>query len=286
MRARLALVLSTVLLAGCGSSGSGAGGAESGSDAPSASTTVTPTGTSTGTPSGVPAPPSSATSSTPVSLVDRCGDIAAGTRRVALTVAGQRLSAAERGTGSTVAVLLHQTNGDGLCGWTTGAKLFADKGIRTLSIDLCGYGESTCTLSPAQQVRGAVDWARSHGATRVGVVGASMGGSIALGTARTSGTDVTVDLSGPTNRSDVPDAKTAARGLRTPLLVAASKDDTDTDAATLQAATATASGPHRFVATPSGHGWDLVTSYRAGADHPTPLLATIVSWLGGNYAGG
>ncbi|WP_265444110.1 alpha/beta hydrolase family protein [Flexivirga meconopsidis] len=272
MRARLALALSTVLLAGCGSSGSsGAGASSDGSPALRSELASSPT---------------SATSSGPVSLVDRCGSVAAGARRVSVGVAGQRLSAAERGTGAAVAVLLHQTNGDGLCGWTSGAKLFADKGIRTLSLDLCGYGESTCTLTPTQQVRGAVAWAKARGATRVGVVGASMGGSIALGTARTSGADVTVDLSGPTNWSDVPEAKVAAKGLSTPLLVAASKDDTDTDAAGLRAATATASGPHRFVSTPTGHGWDLVSTFAGGADRPTPLFATIVSWLRGDYVGG
>ena len=42
------------------------------------------------------------------------------------------------GSGSTAAVLLHQTDGNGLCGMLFYASYLADHGIRSVAIDLCG----------------------------------------------------------------------------------------------------------------------------------------------------
>ena len=116
-----------------------------------------------------------------------------------------RVPAVTAGSGSTVAVLLHQTDGNGLCGWLAyAADLVAQPGVQVLAIDLCGYGEAKCRgdRRGTRQVD-AVDVAvrEAHtrlGATRVVVVGASMGGSVALMTAATNpDVDAAVDLSGP-----------------------------------------------------------------------------------------
>ncbi len=193
-----------------------------------------------------------------------------------------RLPAAAVGAGSTVLVTLHQTDGFGGCGWLPAGRLIAAKGLRVVVFDMCGYGRAECTgvVPPATQVAAAVTWARVHGARRVVLAGASMGGSIALGTAAGAKVDAIADLSGPISWDQVPDAPVAARTLRIPLLGAASADDTDSDAAALQRAVLSSPGRHRYIAAPSGHGWDmLATTGTSGKTTPTTLLGTVVQWI-------
>ena len=119
-----------------------------------------------------------------------------------------RIPAVRLGRGRVVVVLLHQTDGNGLCGWLPFMPAAADAGLTVLAIDLCRYGESDCravadgTFTDADQtdpVAVAVDYARTElHAERVVVAGASMGGSVALMSAATlPGIDAAVDLSGP-----------------------------------------------------------------------------------------
>ena len=129
--------------------------------------------------------------------------------RVLGDVAVGKIPAVTAGTGSTVVVLLHQTDGGGLCGWLEFATTLADDPtLAVLAIDLCRYGESRClavengTFRDADQVDPvelAVRFARaSMRAERVVVMGASMGGSVALMAAATvPGIDSAIDLSGP-----------------------------------------------------------------------------------------
>ena len=75
-----------------------------------------------------------------------------------------------------------------------------EPGRPRVAVDDCGYGASRCTEQLAGDTRAMValagDWARSQGATRVAVVGPSMGGARALGVGQAAGADVVVDLSG------------------------------------------------------------------------------------------
>ncbi|GGB20488.1 hypothetical protein GCM10011492_08010 [Flexivirga endophytica] len=203
-----------------------------------------------------------------------------------LAVAGAKLPAATLGTGADVAVLLHQTDGDGACGWFPVAGMIASQGVRVLAFDLCGYGATTCTstTSPALQVRAAVRWARSHGARHVTVVGASMGGSVALGTAAKTAPDAVVDLSGPMTWEGVTGSTAAARALRVPLLGAVADGDPSTDSAALRRAVLSSPAKHRFVTAPDGHGIEMLASYKNGKDVPTPLLRTVVRWIKGDYS--
>ena len=98
-----------------------------------------------------------------------------------------RIPAVRLGRGRVVVVLLHQTDGNGLCGWLPFMPAAADAGLAVLAIDLCRYGESDCravsqeTFTDADQtdpVAVAVDYARTElHAERVVVAGASMGGA-------------------------------------------------------------------------------------------------------------
>ena len=126
-------------------------------------------------------------------------------------------------------ILLHQTSPTGYCGWVTYADWAAEQGVRVVLVDLCGWGSAVCseelTSDPEAQVRLMVDWAREQGAAHVAVVGASMGGAIALGVADPAGADAVVDLSGPETWQDVPGAEEAAAGTEIPLLVVTASGD-------------------------------------------------------------
>ena len=55
-----------------------------------------------------------------------------------------RIPAVTLGRGRVVAVLLHQTDRNGLCGWLPFMPVAARAGLQVLAIDLCRYGESRC----------------------------------------------------------------------------------------------------------------------------------------------
>lgn len=202
-----------------------------------------------------------------------------------------QLAAAQLGSGPEVAVLLHQTDGDGLCGWLPYARFLATQGVRALMVDQCDYGESVCSdqvrRDPPAMLGAAVRWARNHGARRVTVVGASMGGSVALGTGQAAGADAIVDLSGPPYWYGTPGSVSAARRVRVPLLVAVNKGtDPDSFAPLRRAVHVAPSRVKRFLAAPPGHGWSLLTEPDTGAtstlqDRPTALGRLVLAWIRG-----
>ncbi len=139
------------------------------------------------------------------------------------------MPAARLGEGRTALVLLPQTDGNGLCGWLPFMPVAAAAGYATLAIDLCQYG-AQCravdegTFTDADQtdpVEVAVRYAREElGARRVVVMGASMGGSVALMSAvAVRGLAAVVDLSGPLDWPGVEVAR-GGRAVPVPALVA------------------------------------------------------------------
>jgi pimeloyl-ACP methyl ester carboxylesterase len=137
------------------------------------------------------------------------------------------------GTGSTVAVLLHQTDQVALCGWWPYTNwLTAEADVQALMFDLCGFGDGACPDGPFAadqigQVELAVAHARDQGATRIVIVGASMGGSIALDAAVAVRADAVVDLSGPVTWREL-SAERIAPELTLPTLIAVSRTITTT----------------------------------------------------------
>ncbi len=204
-----------------------------------------------------------------------------------LRSAGRVLPGVTIGAGRTVVVLVHQTDGGAFCGWLSfAARIAAVPGQVAVAVDLCGYGQAVCPQGSTavgrqvEQVRLAIDEAvRRFHPRRVVLVGASMGGSLAVLTAaRDHRLDAVVDLSGPDGwgGSVVHDR---AAGVRAPLLVAMA-DDEGADAVTFARATADAAGPgSRFVGAESGHGYVLLE----GADgRPTPLSEQVLAWIAGH----
>jgi pimeloyl-ACP methyl ester carboxylesterase len=156
-----------------------------------------------------------------------------------------RIVAHRWGAGRTAVVLVHQYGAD-LCQWAPYATRLASLGFRAFALDLRGYGRSQHRPFPAglrftADIATVVKEARREGATRVFVVGASLGANAAVVAAANIRPPITgmVSLSAPgTFRLD---AVAAARHLQVPALYVASEVDEGgiyaTDAKTMFAAT-------------------------------------------------
>jgi dienelactone hydrolase len=236
-----------------------------------------------------PTRPSVAPSPTPTSIEERCHIPVEGDLAEFAAPGGSVVTGAVIGEGADVAVLLHQTSAAGFCGFAPYAAWLADHGVRAVLVDLCGWGKARCKGAFAAdleaQVRFPVEWARAHGARRVTVVGASMGGALALGFGQQAGADAVVDLSGPAVWTGTPTAGDAAKATTVPLLVAVAPGDREMDPAALRAAVAASPAtPKRFIATDGGHGWNMLAD-GVGADAPwLPLATTVLEWVRGSYS--
>jgi len=202
-----------------------------------------------------------------------------------------RLAAGEVGSGSVAVVLLHQTGRAAMCGWAPYAGWLATQGVRVLALDFCGYGQSTCqsasfAADPVAQVKVAVEKLRASGATRITVVGASMGGTIAVAAAAPVGADAVVDLSGPV-RWPPYDTNAVLPTLTMPTLLAVNESDDAQAHAVMQAGTTQVPATHKlFVSAPAGHGWDLVMSRTDPSAPPTALGRLVADWIAGRYPAG
>ncbi|TNM37298.1 alpha/beta hydrolase [Nocardioides albidus] len=288
MRSRIGAVMGLLALtgglalAGCGNDEQDHGGRTGATGTASATTTTTES----------TAPPSQAPWQTLDGPLRRCGPqpadgATAGFRPTTLKDPEVgRIVAVTAGTGPTVAVLLHQTDGNGLCGWLPyAADLVSEPGVQVLAIDLCRYGESACRgdrTGPHQvdAVSVAVREARARlGATRVVVVGASMGGSVALmAAATTDGIDAAVDLSGPLDWDGLAEVVDGGRALRVPVLVAVADDEGDDEVAGSRAIVDQAPEGSRFEPAATGHGYVLVEDRDA---EPTSLGRVVMDWIRG-----
>lgn len=199
------------------------------------------------------------------------------------------LPAVEVGHGSTFAVLLHQTDGDGLCGfWPFADWLASEHGVHALLFDLCGYGRSRCpdtTFSEDQQaqVALAVQWVRAHGGRRVVLVGASMGGAVALSASVQTRVEAVVDLSGPPTWPGA-EARKVVRKITVPVLIAASPGDRYANYDELRAAfDRITARPKRFIKGSGAHGWDLLSRYTSPSTHTRwlPLARIVAAWITG-----
>jgi pimeloyl-ACP methyl ester carboxylesterase len=264
-----ALALASLLLAaaGCGS----------GSRAPDAATTTTAPDTTLAT-----APPQPS---------ERCGDPAAKARAFWLDApGGARLQAAAVGAGPDVAVFVHESGAQGLCGfWPYAEWLARTRHIRAVLFDQCGYGESSCPggrdedgKAWAQATAAAVAWARDHGARHVTLIGASFGGIVVLHAAASirPSVDAVVDLSGELSWNGL-DSLPAARRLAVPALFAVAPGDRYVTIADMRRLyQASSARPRLLMVMPEalGHGWAMLDS-----GGWTPLASRVAAWSTGRY---
>jgi hypothetical protein len=204
---------------------------------------------------------------------------------------GTQLAAATVGTGSDVAVFVHESGLSGLCGfWPYAVWLGQRRHLRAVLFDQCGYGASFCEKDSATEpedwitsTKAAVAWARSHGARRVTLVGASVGGIVALHAAASiqPAVDAVVDLSGELTWSGL-DSLTAARTLTVPVLYAVAPHDEYVTVADMRRIyAATGSRSKRLVQADSGHGWEMLTPpSRTGW---SPLAAQVAAIIQGTH---
>lgn len=190
----------------------------------SAASAAAPTAASTAASASVPSLPPMPT------LADSCGAGARGFRRVVLTTAdGVRLRGATAGSGPVTVVFAHQTDDD-LCAWLPYARGIA-RGHRVLAIDFRAKGGSDGAPGAGlgrydRDVVAAVRWARGHGAKRVVLVGASMGGTAVLSAAGSVPVDAVVSLSGPSEWPDL-DPRRVLAARTTPVALVAATDDVE-----------------------------------------------------------
>ena len=181
---------------------------------------------------------------------------------------GVTLAAAAVGTGPRGVVLLHQTD-DGLCGWLPYAFRLAGQDFAVLAFDRRCTFASSCVDGEAQydalaDVRAAVDALRERGVTEVALVGASLGGAVAIGTCQRVEVSRCAALSPAVFDLKLGDGVTANKAigtLRKPLLVAVAPDDSDSALDEVRTVAARARpGVATFVELPAGagHGWDTV----------------------------
>lgn len=166
--------------------------------------------------------------------------------------------------GGTVLVLLHQTNRDGLCGWTPFGRHVAAEGLGAVAFDMCGWASAECEASwddrPSDEVAYAVQWAREElGAQRVVLVGASMGGARAVfAVADGVAVDGWVDVSGASAWDGREKVAEAAR-IDVPGLVL--HDPTDGDQAYVDSRREARAAGAEFVRARGGHGYDVLVSF-------------------------
>src|SRR5436309_184498 len=123
-----------------------------------------------------------ASTAPPRSLADKCVQTSgvAATPFWLTASDGTRLYAIEAGSGATTVVLMHEYPAD-LCGWLPYAATLVHAGLRVLAFDFRDFGDSGRPAGKrasayGRDVRAAVARARTDGAKRVFLAGASFGG--------------------------------------------------------------------------------------------------------------
>jgi dienelactone hydrolase len=204
---------------------------------------------------------------------------------------GVQLSAAMVGGGTAGVVLVHQYPAD-LCGFWPYAVYLAHKGLRVLALDVRCYGRSSCPQGDARarvadDVAAAAAQLRRRGATRVALVGASMGATAVLvaGTVVRPPVAAVVSLSGERDLTTLLglalNAGAAVPRLVSPTLYVIAVDDPDAPVAATRAMyRATGAADKGLIvlggANTGRHGWDLLTD---GAGHWTPLAGRVAAFV-------
>ncbi len=263
MRRALATLLGLALMllaAGCG-----------GSDHAKGATGQAAATSSTASTSSTPAP---STTAAPVSIP--CLRGAGPVTPVRFTTsAGASLVGVMLGSGRTGLVLGHQAGSD-LCEWLPHAQSLARKGYRVLAIDFEGSGDSQPGSGPDARldtdIVAAAEQLRQRGASRIVLVGSSMGGTAALSAATRVSPPVAAvaSLSGPAEYQGI-DAKAALPRLRVPVLFAASADDQPfADDARAMYQAAPVRDKHLLIIPGGAHGTSMI---EFGDDAPKVLAA-------------
>jgi dienelactone hydrolase len=194
---------------------------------------------------------------------DDCLRSGPGVQMVKVTAPGEQLPAVVLGSGSTGVVFANQS-GSTACGWLPYARNVTRSGVRSLVFDYA-------VASREDEVLAAARWLREHGAHRVVLVGASIGGRAvvtAAARAHPGQVDAVVSLSGERILGAQRDLIIDARRLRLPSLWVSSLNDGYTNFAEetrqlYRASKAHARPDRLLVVGGDDHGIDLLTGSQA-----------------------
>ena len=226
-----------------------------------------------------------------LTILASCGDAptgsTAGSREITFTSSdGITLSGRLFGPEDATAgvVLAHMFPSD-QSAWFDFATRLGERGYRVVTFNFRGYcpgGEAGCsqgekTISAIwQDVEGAVASLRDEGAARVGLVGASMGGTASLVAASQEGQDIDaiVTLSAPTSFEGLAAGPDVLAQVTAAKLFLAGHEDTAAAEAvdTLYAETLQPKRP--VILTTGDHGTDILTGNQAGI-----ASTEIIRWL-------
>jgi len=215
----------------------------------------------------------------------RCADAHGGTPIRFRTRDGIDLFGAVVGSGPIGAVLIHEYPRDS-CGWWPYARYLANHGVHALLFDLRCFGASACPGRghATDDVAAAVAELRRRGARRIALVGASMGGAIAVVAAARLRPAAVVDLSGERNTTGLTpgidaDASAAAPHVHAPALFAVARQDRYVSPADMRAIAHRLRSPTaRVIVLPAaaGHGWDMLFGT---VRQWSPLAATVARFI-------
>ena len=199
---------------------------------------------------------------------------------------GVTLAGAVVGSGPVGAVLIHQYPRD-YCGWLPYSGYLSRHGVRALLFDLRCFGDSPCPSGRGHattDVAAAMAELRRRGARTVALIGASMGGAIAVVAAVQLHPAAVVDLSGERDTTALTpgidaNAGAAASRVTAPSLFAVAREDRYTPVADMRTvARRVRSATSRLIVLPAtaGHGWDLLFG---GETKWSPLAATVAAFI-------
>jgi alpha/beta superfamily hydrolase len=199
---------------------------------------------------------------------------------------GLTLSGVVVGSGPVGAVLIHEYPRDH-CGWLPYSGYLARHGVQALLFDLRCFGRSPCPDGRGHattDVAAAMAELRRRGARRVALVGASMGGAIAVVAAARLHPAAVIDLSGERDTTGLTpgidaDAGSAAHGVTAPALFAVARGDRYVPVADMRVVARRArSATKRLIVLPAaaGHGWDLLFGTETTW---SPLAATVAAFI-------
>jgi pimeloyl-ACP methyl ester carboxylesterase len=171
------------------------------------------------------------------------------------TEGGAQVDAALVGDGETGVVLGHQFRSN-FCSWVPFAKQLAERDMRALAINFV-------STSPDDDMVAGAEELRRRGATRIFLVGASMGGTAALVAAEEADAARVASLSGPQEFSGI-DALPAVGQLTVPVLFLVGREDTEFARDARRLYEATESDDKALVVTDGfEHGTDLLQDPKA-----------------------
>jgi pimeloyl-ACP methyl ester carboxylesterase len=226
-------------------------------------------------------------STTATAVKARCDEADVGATPIRFrTSDGVTLTGAVVGSGPVGAVLIHEYPLD-YCGWLPYAGYLAHHGVRALAFDLRCFGGSACPAGRGHaltDVAAAMEELRGRGARSVALVGASMGGSVAVVAAARLHPAAVVDLSGERDTTSLTpgvdaNAGAAAPGVTAPALFVVAREDQYTPVSDMRAVARRAgSTTKRTIVLPAeaGHGWAMLPGITS---EWSPLARTVASFI-------